>query len=159
MNAQVLSTVFGDIRASAGDLFAAATAGDLDALVLVGSDPVGDGLFPSAAQAALDKVALVQIGSIAGEIGQRADVQLPAAACSEIDGSFVNMEGRIRVATHPIRSLGQERPLWKVMMRLIQSLGSEVPVINLAELREQVGKQMPALNRIWQAEEDDSVFV
>jgi NADH-quinone oxidoreductase subunit G len=154
MNAQVLSTVFGDVRVSAGDLFAAATAGELDALVLVGSDPVGDGLFPSAAQAALDKVALVQVGSIAGEIGQRADVQLPAAAYSEIDGSFVNMEGRVRVATNPIRSLGQERPLWKVMMRMIQSLGFDVPVINLEELREQVGQRVPALVKAWQAEED-----
>jgi len=159
MNAQVLSAVFGDVRASAGDLFAAATAGDLDALVLVGSDPMGDGLFPSAAQAALDKVALVQVGAIAGRIGERADVQLPAAAYSEIDGTFVNMEGRIRVATNPIRTLGQERPLWKVMMRLIQSLGHEVPVINLAELREQVGKRMPALAAAWQAEEVDSVLI
>lgn len=159
MNAQVLSTVFGDVRVSAGDLFAAATAGELDALVLVGSDPVGDGLFPSAAQAALDKVALVQVGSIAGEIGQRADVQLPAAAYSEIDGSFVNMEGRVRVATNPIRSLGQERPLWKVMMRLIQTLGHDVPVIDLAELREQVGKRMPALNGAWQAEEEGDILI
>lgn len=159
MNAQVLSAVFGDVRASAGDLFASATAGELDALVLVGSDPVGDGLFPSAANAALDKVALVQVGAIAGEIGQRADVQLPAAAYSEIDGSFVNMEGRVRVATNPIRSLGQERPLWKVMIRLIQSLGHDVPVINLAELREQVGKLMPALTKAWQAEEEDIVLI
>jgi NADH-quinone oxidoreductase subunit G len=159
MNAQVLSTVFGDVRTSAGELFAAATAGELDALVLVGSDPVGDGLFPSAAQAALDKVSLVQVGAIAGKIGERADVQLPAAAYSEIDGSFVNMEGRVRVAANPIRSLGQERPLWKVMMRLVQSLGHEAPVINLEELREQVGRRMPALARAWEAEEEDMVLI
>ena len=114
--------MFGDIRASAGDIFASASAGELDALVLVGSDPVGDGLFPSAAKAALDKVPLIQVGAISGEIGRRSEVQLPAAAYTEVDGTFINMEGRIRVAKQPIRSIGQERPLWKVMMRLVQAL-------------------------------------
>ncbi len=159
MNAQVLSAVFGDVRVSAGEIFAAATAGELDALVLVGSDPAGDGLFPSAARAALDKAALVQIGSIAGKIGKRADVQLPAAAYAEIDGSFVNMEGRVRVAGRPIRSLGQERPLWKVMMRLVQALGQEPAVISLSELRRQVALRMPALAGAWQGEAVDSFLV
>lgn len=159
MNAQMLSAVFGDMRASAGELFAAAAAGTLDVLVLVGSDPVGDGLFPSAARAALEKVPLVQVGAISGKIGELAEVQLPAAAYSEIEGSFVNMEGRVRVATNPLRSLGQERPMWKVMMRLVQALGFEVPVIDMNELRQRVGDMMPALARAWEHDEVDGILV
>ena len=159
MNAQMLSSVFGDVRSSAGELFAAASAGSLDALVLVGSDPVGDGLFPSAAKAALAKVPLVQVGSISGKIGESAEVQLPAAAYSEIEGSFVNMEGRVRVATNPLRSLGQERPMWKVMMRLVEALGFEVPVINMTELRQRVGIMMPALTNAWEQDEVDGILV
>ncbi len=143
MNAQMLSAVFGDVRVSARDLFAAASAGDLDALVLVGSDPVGDGLFPSAAAAALSKVPLIQIGAIDGAVGERAEVKLPAAAYAEIEGTFLNMEGRVRVARKPVKSLGQERPLWKVMMRLTQELGAEPPVVSLDELREQLFAKMP----------------
>jgi len=159
MNAQLLSAVFGDVRVSAGDIFAAASAGELDALVLIGSDPVGDGLFPSAAKAALDNVPLIQVGAIAGEIGERAEVQLPAAAYSEIEGSFVNMEGRIRQAKQPIRSLGQERPMWKVMMRLVQQMGGEPPAINLGEVCDSAKKFMPALGDAISASERDTVLV
>ena len=159
MNSQMLAAVFGDARTSAGEMFAAASAGKLDVLVLVGSDPVGDGLFPSAAKAALERVPLVQIGSISGKIGESAEVQLPAAAYSEIEGSFVNMEGRVRVATHPLRSLGQERPMWKVMMRLVEALGFDVPAINMDELRERIGEMMPVLSEIWQQDKVDSILV
>jgi len=159
MNAQMLSSIFADVRVSAGELFAAASAGELDAIVVVGSDPLGDGLFPTAAAAALDKVPLIQIGSIAGRIGERAEVQLPAAAGSEIEGTFVNMEGRIRVATNPIRSLGQERPLWKVMMRLVQVMGGEVPVVSLDELRAAIVVRVPSLAGAWSATEQDKLLL
>ena len=159
MNAQLLSAVFADVRVSAGELFAAASAGELDALIVVGSDPLGDGLFPAAAAAALDKVALIQIGAIAGRIGEHADVQLPAAASSEIEGVFVNMEGRIRVADSPIRSLGLERPLWKVMMRLVQVMGGDVPVVSLDELRAAVAERVPALVGAWPAVERDKTLL
>ena len=159
MNTQVLAATFGDVRASAGELFAAATAGELDALILVGSDPVGDGLFPSAAKAALGNVPLVQVGAISGQIGEYAAVQLPAAAYAEIEGTFVNMEGRIRVADSPIRSLGEERPLWKVMMRMIQVMGGEAPVVNLNELRKATRRIMPALAEAADAGGQDSVLI
>ncbi|ATX82664.1 NADH dehydrogenase subunit G [Mariprofundus ferrinatatus] len=158
VNAQVLSNVFADARSSAGEIFAAASAGELDALVLIGNDPVGDGLFPTAAKAALKKVPLVQIGSISGEMGEYAAVQLPAAAYSEIEGTFVNMEGRVRVASNPLKSLGQERPLWKVMMRLIQVMGGEVPVVSLDELRQAVCSRMSGLSDAW-CEGGSEVFI
>jgi len=159
MNAQALSAVFGDIRVSAGEIFDAAAKGELDAILLIGSDPVGDGLFPAQAKAALDKVPLVQVGAIAGQISERAQVMLPAAAYSEIAGTFINMEGRVRVASHPIRSLGQERPLWKVMMRLVQAMGHEVPAVNLDELREHVNRFLPELAEAWQTREVDSFMM
>jgi len=159
MNAQALSAVFGDIRVSAGEIFDAAANKELDVLLLIGSDPVGDGLFPVQAQAALDKVPLVQVGAIAGKISERADVMLPAAAYSEIEGTFINMEGRVRVAGNPISRLGQERPLWKVMMRLVQAMGEDVPAVNLEELREHVKRFLPDLGQAWQAHEVDSFMM
>ena len=159
MNRQVLSATHGDVRVSPGDLFAAASAGELDALIVIGSDPIGDGLFPTAAKAAFDKVPVVQIGSISGELADRVDVQLPAAAYSEIEGTFVNMEGRVRVASQPIKSLGEERPLWKVMMRLVQVMGGEVPVVSLDELRAVVAEKLPELGEAWKAGTIDQVLL
>ncbi len=159
MNAQLLSAGFGDVRVSAGEIFAAANAGELDALVLIGSDPTGDGLFPSAAKQALAKLPLVQIGALSGEIARHADVQLPAAAYSEIEGTFVNMEGRVRIAENPLRSIGQERPLWKVMMRLVQEMGCELPVVSLDELRERIREFSPELGKVWDGADGDEVLV
>ncbi|MDX8396061.1 MAG: NADH-quinone oxidoreductase subunit NuoG [Mariprofundaceae bacterium] len=155
MNAQLLTSVFGDVRTSVGDLFDAASNGELDALLLIGSDPLGDGLFPRQAKAAMGKVPLVQVGAIAGKISEYAEVMLPAAAYSEIAGSFINMEGRIRVAENPLKSLGDERPLWKVMMRLVQAMGADVPAVNMEELRTHVIRFMPELENGW----DDQTHV
>ncbi len=152
MNAQLLSAVFGDVRTSVGELFDAASGGELDALLLIGSDPLGDGLFPAQAKAAIGRVPLVQVGAISGQISQYAEVQLPAAAYSEVEGSFINMEGRVRVADHPLKSMGSERPLWKVMMRLAESMGGEVPAVNMTELRDQVLRFAPELKAAWSEE-------
>ncbi|MDX8380803.1 MAG: NADH-quinone oxidoreductase subunit NuoG [Ghiorsea sp.] len=162
MNAQLLTSIFGDVHTSAGALFDAASNGELDTLLLVGSDPVGDGLFSRQAKAALEKVDLVQVGAISGDMGSYASVKLPAVAYSEIEGTFINMEGRVRVANNPLRSLGEGRPMWKVMMRLIQALGHEVPTVNLAEVRAKVIELAPSLaplNAIWQgADEQDTLI-
>jgi NADH-quinone oxidoreductase subunit G len=152
MNAQVLGPIFGDVRIGAGELFTSAAEGELDALLVVGSDPVGDGLFPVEAKAALARVPLVQVGSIAGAISAHAEVLLPAAAYSEIEGHFVNMEGRVREARTPLVSVGQERPLWKVMMRLTQAAGCEVPAVNLEEIQAHVDRLMPELGKAVDAE-------
>ena len=163
MNAQLLNAVFGGVKTSAGDLFDAANNGELDALLLVGSDPVGDGLFSRKAKAALEKVALIQVGAISGDMGNYAAVQLPAAAYSEVEGTFINMEGRVRVADNPISTLGEGRPMWKVMMRLLQSLGHEVPVVSLEEVRDKVLELAPScamLADVWSGAKDaKTIFV
>jgi NADH-quinone oxidoreductase subunit G len=69
------------------------------------------------------------------------------------------MEGRVRVASNHLTSVGQERPLWKVMMRLVQALGHDVPVINLEELRQQVVRFLPDLGKAWDADEVDSFLM
>lgn len=154
MNAQLLPALFSDVRVSAGEILSQASSGEINALILIGNDPVGDGLFPSAAKEALKNIPLVQVGSISGEMGKYAEVQLPAAAYSEVEGTFVNMEGRVRVATNPIKSLGQERPLWKVMMRLVQAMGGEVPVVSLNELRQAVCDRLPEMSGVWHGDSE-----
>ncbi len=159
MNAQALAAVFADVRCSAADVFAAAERGELDTIFLIGSDPVGDGLFPVQARQALKKVSLLQVGAIEGEISQYADVLLPAAAYAEIEGSFVGMEGRVRVAEQPLKTLGEERPLWKVMMRLLQGMGHAVPAINLQQLRAHAVQLLPELAPFWQQEQNDKILL
>src|SRR5215468_5520641 len=78
----------------AGQILAAATAGNLDALVIAGVDP-GD--LPDV-QAAFDALAavpfVVSLEIRASAVTDRADVVLPVAAVVEKAGTFVNWEGR-----------------------------------------------------------------
>jgi NADH-quinone oxidoreductase subunit G len=78
----------------AGQILAAATAGNLDALLIAGVDP-GDLPDEQAALGALAAVPFVVSLEIrASAITDRADVVLPVAAVVEKAGTFVNWEGR-----------------------------------------------------------------
>lgn len=149
MNAQLLSAVFKNDRTNVGELLNDASKGELDALILVGSDPLGDGLFPMEAKQAMGTVPVVQVGAIAGMVSEFADVQLPAAAYSEVKGSFINQEGRVRVATQPLKKTGEERALWKVMMRLTQDMGAEPPAVSLEDVRQAIAGMVPDTATLW----------
>lgn len=77
-------------------IIAAATSGDLKALV-VGGVEVDDLANPAAALEALDSVDfLVSLEVRASAVTERADVILPVAPMAERSGTFVNWEGRLR---------------------------------------------------------------
>ncbi|MDQ6961408.1 MAG: NADH-quinone oxidoreductase subunit NuoG [Mariprofundaceae bacterium] len=158
MNAQALTALFAKDRMSVSDIFEDANQGKLDAILLIGSDPIGDGLFPVQAREALKKVALIQIGAIQGEISDQASVLLPASAYSEVEGTFINMEGRVRTAHHPLEVLGDQRPLWKIMMRLLQALGQDIPAVSLEELRIHMHRFIPELTKV-DDKQQDAIFL
>jgi NADH-quinone oxidoreductase subunit G len=79
---------------AAGEILAAAAAGDLDALVLAGVDPA-DLPDPAAALEAIERAGfVVSIELRASSVTDRADVVFPVAAVAEKSGTFVNWEGR-----------------------------------------------------------------
>ncbi|RMH52870.1 MAG: NADH dehydrogenase (quinone) subunit G [Zetaproteobacteria bacterium] len=151
MNAQPLELLFGDRRESVGALLEAAGKGEIDTIVLIGSDPAGDGLFPAEfRQAAEGSATLIQIAAIEGQCSADVDIQLPCHCYAEVDGTFVNMAGRLRTSDLPLTPpKGEGRPLWKVMMRLVQALGGEVPVVSLDELRRACMERVPGVERAW----------
>ncbi len=76
------------------EILAAATAGDLDALVVAGVDP-DDLPDAAAARDALESCRfVVSLELRASAVTDRADVVLPVASVAEKAGTFVNWEGR-----------------------------------------------------------------
>ncbi|MDQ6965279.1 MAG: molybdopterin-dependent oxidoreductase, partial [Mariprofundales bacterium] len=150
MNSQPLEYLFADRRESVATLLAEANAGNLDTLLLIGSDPLGDGLFPVEFQQAAERCAVVQVAAIDCSSSRYAAVQLPTLCYAEVDGTFVNMAGRLRRSSLPLSSPdGEGRPLWRVMMRLLQAMGEDVPVITLDELRDRCEQLMPGSKQAW----------
>ncbi|HEX2049804.1 MAG TPA: NADH-quinone oxidoreductase subunit NuoG [Actinomycetota bacterium] len=101
----------------------AAAAGELDALVLVGADPIAD--FPDAALArrALESVALIAIELFPTESAQLADVLLPSVAYSEREGTFTNLERRIQKLEPLTAPPGAAREPWRALASLAAALG------------------------------------
>jgi len=46
--------------------------------------------------------------------------------------------------------------LWKVMMRLLQAMGGDLPAVSLAEVREQCERLIPGSGQAWDGSEIDS---
>jgi formate dehydrogenase alpha subunit len=79
------------------------------------------------------------------ENAQRADVVLPAATFAESDGTFVNVEGRIRKLRKIIEPLGEARSDWWIICRLAEKMGAkELGFQNAAEILMDLSKVRPA---------------
>ena len=109
-------------------MLGAAAAGDLDVLVLLGADPLSD--FPDSdlAARALDSVGtVIAIESLPNaSTVAHADVVLPAAMATEVDGTFTNLEGRVSVCEQKVTPPGTARADWMTATELAARLGADL---------------------------------
>jgi NADH-quinone oxidoreductase subunit G len=80
---------------STDEIFSAAAAGEINALLVGGVDPF-DGSNSNVALAALRKAFVVSLEMRPSAVTERANVVLPIAAVPEKSGTFINWEGRGR---------------------------------------------------------------
>jgi NADH-quinone oxidoreductase subunit G len=78
---------------------------------------------------------VVYIGSHGDKGAHIADVILPAAAYSEKDTIYVNLEGRPQSTSHAAFAPGQAKEDWKIILELAQKIGVDLGFNNLVELR------------------------
>ncbi|MBI04099.1 MAG: NADH dehydrogenase (quinone) subunit G [Acidimicrobiaceae bacterium] len=105
----------------------AAAAGQVDVLVLLGADLLADVPDRDLARRALDGAGtVVAVDLFATPTAAQADVVLPAAAPTEVDGSFTNLEGRVSVVSRKVTPPGTSRPDWMVAAELADRLGADL---------------------------------
>jgi len=118
-------------------MLGAAAAGDLDVLVLLGADPLSD--FPDSdlAARALDSVGtVIAIESLPNaSTVAHADVVLPAAMATEVDGTFTNLEGRVSVCEQKVTPPGTARADWMIATELAARLGADLGLDSPATIR------------------------
>jgi NADH-quinone oxidoreductase subunit G len=78
---------------------------------------------------------VVYIGSHGDKGASIADVILPAAAYSEKEAIFINLEGRPQSTTRATFAPGQAKEDWKIILELARKLGLDLGFKNLPELR------------------------
>ena len=113
---------------------------EIDALFLIGVDPLRD--FPDAklARHALENVPVKIVQSLElGELESFADAVLPVAAFLEKDGNVTTWEGRSQ-RIRPIRGpAGISRPDWEIFAGLAEAMGTPLGFATLEGLQEELG--------------------
>lgn len=117
------------------EIFAACVSGDVKFVYLLGSDEFD--------MARLGTAFVVYQGHHGDEGAHRADVILPAAAYTEQDATYVNLEGRAQRAYRAVFPKGQAREDVAILLDLAAKLGKPLAYKNLDELRARMEKIAP----------------
>jgi len=123
----------------ASGILDASADGRIQALVLLGADPMAD--FPDRrrAEQGLDGAGfIVAVDAFLTESSQKADVVLPAAVYSERPGTTTNLEGRMTRLGQKVVPPGVAWPDWMIAVELAARLGSDLEMDTLEEIRDEI---------------------
>ena len=121
-------------------ILAAASAGEIDVVYLLGADEID--------MDALGKAFVIYQGTHGDRGAHRADVVLPGAAYSEKIGFYVNTEGRVQVGRRSVFPPGDAREDWAIIRALSGVLGQTLPYDTVDALRTAMIAAAPALGEL-----------
>ena len=122
------------------EIFAGAQKGEVKFVYLLGADEFD--------MALLGKAFVVYQGHHGDDGAHRADVVLPAAAYTEKEATFVNLEGRVQRAKRAVFPRGQAREDWVIVRMLSDVIGKPLPYTSLSDLRARMVKFAPHFARV-----------
>jgi NADH-quinone oxidoreductase subunit G len=108
------------------DVLAAAVAGELETLLVVG-DPLDPADNPELAGVAGKVAKIVYVGPFLDATARAATLRLPMAAWGEEDATYVNFQGRVQRLLRARTSRGEGRPGWRVVADIGVAAGLEPP--------------------------------
>ena len=129
----------------AAGILQAASAGRVQALVLLGADPASD--FPDrevGRQAVKSAGFVVAVDTFLNESSRQADVVLPAAGYAERPGTTTNIEGRVTRLGQKIVPPGVAWPDWMIASELAARLGGDLGVETIEELWAEITSYAPS---------------
>lgn len=126
-------------------ILAAAAAGKIECLVLLGADPLVDVPDADLARRAFASVKhVIAVDTFVNESSRHAEVFLPAAAYAEKVGTTTNCEGRISDVAQKITTAGTARPDWMIAAELALELGNDLGFTSYAELHDSMTANVAA---------------
>jgi NADH-quinone oxidoreductase subunit G len=122
----------------------AAAAGELDALLLVGADVIGD--FPDtdlATRALEGNAYTVVIELFPTETARHADVVLPSSAYAERAGTFTNLERRLQKLEPLLAAPGSAEDAWRILGWMARALGADWAWSSVEDVWSDITKEVP----------------
>ena len=125
-----LAESWGSVPASPGadarGILKAAANGNIDVLILLGADPLGDFPDRKLADEALDGVnTIIASDLFLNPSSSRARIVFPAAGFAERRGTHTNLEGRITGQHQIVTPPGTARADWAIATELARQLGAD----------------------------------
>jgi NADH-quinone oxidoreductase subunit G len=122
----------------------AAASGEIDALLLVGADPITDFPDASLARRALDKCPFtLAVELFATESAKLADILLPSTAAPERGGTYTNLERRLQRLEPLISPPGTAREPWRALAGVAAALGTEWGWSTIDDVWADIRKEVP----------------
>ena len=112
--------------------------GEVKALYVVGTDPIGDGeKLPKADFVVVQELFLTPTA-------QQADVVLPALAWAERDGTFTNAERRVQRYYKALPPTGQAKADWEIFRMIAEKFGVKWPFFSAESVMNDIATQVAA---------------
>ncbi|MCL6735148.1 formate dehydrogenase subunit alpha [Streptomyces neyagawaensis] len=126
------------------DMFAAARAGDLWALWVIGEDVCATDPDANQVVRALDTCPLVVCNELfLSETARHADVVLPVASWLEKDGTFVNFDRRFQRVRPAVPPPGQARTDFDILRAVADTMGADLGCATPADALAECGRLAP----------------
>jgi NADH-quinone oxidoreductase subunit G len=123
----------------------AAADGRIQALVLLGADPVSDFPDRDLARRALSRVPFIlAVDAFPTASSEQAHVVLPAALYGEKRGTTTNMEGRLQRLSRKVTPPGTAMEDWRVATELALRLGADFDLEAVDEVTDEIARLAPA---------------
>ncbi len=141
--AQMLTTGWGEIPTvsgrDCGGILEALQSGEIEALILMGADPVRDVPDGGMAGRALENAGLVvAIDQFLTDSSRLADVVFPAMGFAEVEGTVTNIESRVLKVNRLTPGPGQSRPDWSILVDLAARMGADLGLVSAQGISEEI---------------------
>ncbi len=126
------------------EILQSAASGQLQALYIMGADPLAHYPDVSLVQRALSMVPFIVVQDILrSDWMECAHVILPGQTFAERDGTFTNTEGRIQYFKRSVDPIGSGRPDWEILAAVLQGLGVAPGVLGIDDVTRQIAEAVP----------------
>jgi formate dehydrogenase major subunit len=118
--------------------------GSIKALYIMGENPMVSDPDLNHVRKALEGLEFLAVQDIfLTETAEHADVVLPAASFAEKDGTFTNTERRIQRVRQAIAPVGDCKPDWEIIMRVMNRMGCKKVYGSPSEIMEEIAGLVP----------------
>ncbi|MCL4449664.1 MAG: NADH-quinone oxidoreductase subunit NuoG [Actinobacteria bacterium] len=140
-------------------VFESLSSGGMEALVLLGADPLSDFPDQHLAKKALSNASfIVAVDSFLTDSSLQADVVLPACITAERSGTFENIEGRLFSLARIPTPKGQSWTDFEIAASLASCMGKELGFHSYEQIDEEMRRVMPSWSSLELTSTADSLL-